>query len=85
MSAQTEEMDVAISNMESSDEEARAAHIVRGIAGVEAARILPRGIWMRYRPRDVTPGQIIEALIDEDFKATLVQDSASGETGVVNY
>ncbi|HSI62621.1 MAG TPA: hypothetical protein VLE43_05865 [Candidatus Saccharimonadia bacterium] len=85
MSPLTAELDVAIANMEMEEHEERASEVVRKIPGVEAARLIPGGIWMRYRPKDTDRKQIVQALVDEGFEATLFQDSASGETGHVSY
>jgi hypothetical protein len=85
MSPLTAELDVAIANMDTEAQEERAAEVVRGIPGVEAALLIPGGIWMRYRPNDTDPKSIMQALGDEGFRATLFQDSASGKTGRVSY
>jgi hypothetical protein len=85
MSPLTAELDVAIANMDTEAQEERAAEVVRRIPGVEAARLIPGGIWMRYRPKDVDEKRIMHALADEGFRATLFQDSATGKTGRVSY
>lgn len=85
MSKQTEELDVAVANMDTKIMEERAGEIVRQLPGVEAARLIPGGIWMRYRPEDIDQKRIMQALSDEGFRATLFQDSATGKTGHVSY
>jgi hypothetical protein len=85
MSKLTAELDLAIANMDTEILEQRASEVVRGIPGVEAARLIPGGIWMRYRPGDVDEKGILGALHDEGFRATLFQDSATGKTGKVSY
>lgn len=85
MSKLTEELDVAIANMDTEILEEKASEAVRRIPGVEAARLIPGGIWMRYRPGDTDQKRILQALSDEGFRATLFQDSATGKTGRVSY
>lgn len=85
MSKLTAELDLAIANMNTEILEQRASEVVRRIPGVEAARLIPGGIWMRYRPSDTDERRIIKALHDEGFRATLFQDSATGKTGHVSY
>jgi hypothetical protein len=85
MSQPTAELDVAIANMGTEAAEERAGEVVRRIPGVEAARLIPGGIWMRYRPANVDEKRIMRTLSDEGFRATLFQDSATGKTGHVSY
>jgi hypothetical protein len=85
MSQLTEELDVAIANLEFEDQEERASRVIRNIEGVEAARLIPGGIWMRYRPDDTDEKEIVETLVHQGFEVTLFQDSASGKIGHVVY
>ncbi|RBP42418.1 hypothetical protein DES53_106124 [Roseimicrobium gellanilyticum] len=85
MSKLTAELDLAIANMDTELMEERAAEVIGRLPGVEAARLIPGGIWMRYRPEDINEQSIKRALHDEGFRPTTFQDSATGKTGRVSY
>lgn len=59
MSKLTAELDLAIANMDTEFLEGRASEVVRRIPGVEAARLIPGGIWMRYRPENTDERRVI--------------------------
>ncbi len=81
MNAINEEVDLAIPNMHSPEDEARAGQILRELPGVTGVRLVQRGAWISYRPATITHDAICAALRKVGFRANTFQDSATGEVG----
>lgn len=80
-----EELDIAVHDLDGQEREEEAKAALRSLAGVDAVRIIERGIWLRYRATTVSSAQIVAALRQAGFDATVFQDSATGETTPVKY
>lgn len=76
---QLEELDLVINGMEDPADETRVQSLLSRMHGVQAARIIPEGAWIRYEPEHVTKEKICQALTQAGFEAQLFQDSLSGE------
>jgi len=81
MNATNEEVDLAIPNMHSREEETRAGQILRGLPGVTGVRLVQRGAWIAYRPATITHERICAALRHVGFRVNTFQDSATGFVG----
>ena len=79
------ELDLAVQNLDGSDQEKTAAAVLRSLPGVGAVRILERGIWLKYRPGVVAKEGVLAALREAGFDARLFQDGASGAEGRVEF
>ena len=80
MQVTNEEVDFAIPNMHSPEDEARAGQILKGLPGVTGVRLVQRGAWVSYHPQTISHGRICDALRGGGFRASTFQDSATGET-----
>lgn len=78
MSRFTEELDVAIHNMETPATADHISGIVRRLPGVEASRLIPGGVWMRYRPEDTNEECLLQDLENHGIRATPLEASGSG-------
>ncbi len=76
-----EELDLAVPNLNTAEDEARAGEILRKLRGVESVRIIERGIWVSFRPDTIHHQAICDALQKAGYAATVFQDSETGETG----
>ncbi len=79
-----EELDLIVLNMDLQADEERAKSLLRKLHGVEAARIIQEGVWIRYNPAQLKKEKVLKVLQEAGFKASLFQDSLSGETGDVS-
>lgn len=75
-----EELDLVIQGMQGQADEERLGKVLHQIGGVQAARIIPEGAWLRYEPARVTKEAVCDAVRKAGFKVTLFQDSLSNET-----
>ncbi len=76
----SEELDLVIRGMQGQPDEERVRLILMKLPGVQAARIIPEGAWIRYEAARITKDNICDAVRQAGFKATLFQDSFSKET-----
>ncbi|MEO7932272.1 MAG: hypothetical protein ABIT76_03840 [Chthoniobacterales bacterium] len=76
-----EELDLAVPNLNTAEDEAKAGKILQKLRGVEGVRIIERGIWVSFRPATIHHDAIIDALQKGGYKASLFQDSETGEMG----
>ena len=76
-----DELDLMIHNMDTPAQEKEVQSALQGMAGVEAARIVQGGVWLRYRPDAITKEQITAQLHQAGYRAGVFQDSKSGATG----
>lgn len=79
-----EEADLAIPNMQSLEDEARAGAVLRGLPGVTGVRLVQRGAWVSYHPETISHDQICRALRHVGFRAGTFQDSATGVVGTTS-
>lgn len=79
-----EEADLAIPNMQSLEEEARAGGVLRSLPGVTGVRLVRRGAWVSYHPETISHDQICRALRHAGFRAGTFQDSATGVVGTTS-
>jgi copper chaperone CopZ len=78
---QVAELDLAIPDMNSEDDEIRVSAALKGIKGIQFVRILPRGAFVRYHPDTIAAGAIVANLHHAGFRASTFQDSKTGKTG----
>ena len=81
MNATNDEVDLAIPNMHSREEEARAGQILRELPGVTGVRLVQRGAWVAYRAATISHDRICQALRHAGFRVNTFQDSATGIVG----
>jgi len=81
MNATNDEVDLAIPNMHSRDEEVRAGQILRALPGVTGVRLVQRGAWVAYRAATISHERICLALRHAGFRVNTFQDSATGFVG----
>ncbi len=79
-----EELDLVLSTMQTPEEERLVQQALEGIPGIQAARIVPEGAWIRYEPGRVTKEQVCAVLNEAGFAPQFFQDSLSGETAEVS-
>lgn len=79
-----EEVDLAIPNMQSLDDETRAGSVLRGLPGVTGVRLVQRGAWISYHPETISHDKICLALRHAGFRAGTFQDSATGTVGTTS-
>ena len=76
-----EELDLAIPDMNTEDDEKQVGVLLTGIKGIQFVRILPRGAFVRYQPNAITGDAIVAELHNGGFRASTFQDSKTGRTG----
>lgn len=79
-----EELDLVITTMQTSEEERIVQQALERIPGVQAARVVSEGAWIRYDSSQVTKEKVCAALTEAGFAPQLFQDSLSGETNEVS-
>lgn len=84
MNAINEEVDLAIPNMHSREDEVRAGRILHDLPGVTGVRLVQRGAWVSYRPATISHEAICGALQRAGFRASTFQDSATGAVGLTS-
>jgi hypothetical protein len=83
---QWEELDLVIHNMDSVTGEREVENILKSMIGrgIETARIMDEGVWLRYDPARITKETICQTLHQSGFRAGVFQDSYSGKTGIAS-
>jgi hypothetical protein len=76
-----DELDLAIANMGSEEEEIRAGEVLRGLRGIYAVQLMERGALVSYRSDVISMEEITTTLHRAGFRAGVFQDSATGKTG----
>ena len=76
-----DELDLAIPNLNTEEDEERAGAVLKGMRGVVDVRMMQRGAFVRYHGQTVTHEAIIYALHHAGFRASVFQDSKTGKTG----
>lgn len=82
--APLEELDLVLSTMQTPEDEKRVEQVLKGLPGVQAARIIPEGAWIRYEPNRVTKEKVAQKLDEAGFPSAFFQDSLSGVTTEVS-
>ena len=82
--ASLQELDLIILNMEGQADEQKVQQILQKARGIDAARLIQEGVWIRYNPELTTKEKLCGLLTDAGYPTTLFQDSLSGETGDVS-
>jgi hypothetical protein len=80
MNGPFEELDLMIHNMTTPVDEAAVQKLLAGLPGVNAARIVQGGVWLRYSA-GITKEQIVAMLHQAGYRAGVFQDSKSGHLG----
>lgn len=80
--AASEELDLAIPDMDTDGAEERVKVALEKIPGIQSVRLLQRGAFIRYNPIGITKEEITTLIRRAGFRASTFQDSKSGETGV---
>ena len=78
----TEELDLAIPDMDTGRAEVRMKEILERLPGIQAVRLLERGAFIRYNPLGIDKDRICAAIRQSGFRASTFQDSKTGATGV---
>lgn len=76
-----EELDLAIPNMDTEELEIRAGEVLRGLRGVHAVQLIERGALISYRGDVIALDEMVGALRQSGFRASVFQDSKTGRTG----
>ncbi len=81
-----QELDLVIHNMDSATSEREVEKILKTMIGmgIETARIMDEGVWLRYDPARLTKETICQTLHQSGFRAGVFQDSYSGKTGIAS-
>lgn len=76
-----EELDLAIPDMDSPTAELAVKASLEKLPGVISVRLLERGAFARYNPNVITKDQICVAVRQAGYRASIFQDSKTGQTG----
>lgn len=77
-----EELDIAIPDMLTESDEKKAGHMLRQLHGVAGVRVVQRGALVAYRAAVITKDEICRALRQVGYRASVFQDSKTGQTGL---
>lgn len=77
-----EELDIAIPDMLTETDEVKAGQALRQLPGVGTVRMVQRGAWIAYRAESINKDEICNALRQVGYRASVFQDSKSGQTGL---
>lgn len=80
-----EEIDLAVSDMNSPGEQLHAQQVLQALPAIRGMRFVERGIWISYNPVGIAPGQIVSALRNAGFRASVFQASETGQTGSASF
>jgi hypothetical protein len=76
-----EELDLVVHNMDTEAAERSVEQLLKFMPGIDAARIMGEGVWLRYDAATITKETICQSLHQSGFRAGVFQDSFSGKTG----
>ncbi|MDZ4289767.1 MAG: hypothetical protein U0984_17515 [Prosthecobacter sp.] len=79
------ELDLAIANLDFPGQEQELLALLRDLPGVRTVHIQEQGALLQYNPAGTSKDQIIARLRQAGYRATVFQDSATGETGKVDF
>ena len=77
-----EELDIAIPDMLTESDEMKAGNALRQLRGVAGVRMVQRGALVAYRADSITKDEICHTLRQEGYRASVFQDSKTGQTGL---
>jgi len=77
-----EELDLAIPDMDSETAELAVKASLEQLPGIVSVRLLERGAFVRYNANVITKDQICIAVRQAGYRASIFQDSKSGQTGL---
>ena len=77
-----EELDLAIPDMDSKTAELAVKASLEQLPGIVSVRLLERGAFARYNASMINKDQICAAVRQAGYRASVFQDSKSGQTGV---
>ena len=81
-----EELDLAIANLDFPEQEKELRALLESnLPGVRNVRIQEQGALIQYNPVGTNPDQIVKTLSQAGFRVTIFQDSATGQTGTVDF
>jgi hypothetical protein len=80
-----EELDLAIANLDFAQQEKDLQRLLEQQPGVLAVRIQEQGALIQYNPVGTSKDRLVDTLRQAGFRATVFQDSASGQTGTVDF
>jgi hypothetical protein len=80
--APSEELDLMVPDMDSAETETSVQSVLQRLPGIQAVRIIQRGVWIRYNPLGINPDEICTAIRQSGFRASIFQDSLTGRTGI---
>jgi hypothetical protein len=78
---ETEEVDLAIPNIHTEEAVKRGSGALSGLPGILGVRVIERGAFVRYDPKSTTKDEICHAFEQAGFRASVFQDSRTGDTG----
>ena len=78
----SEELDLAIPDMDSETAELSVKNSLEKLPGIISVRLLERGAFARYNPNVINKDQICIAVRQAGFRASVFQDSKTGQTGL---
>jgi hypothetical protein len=77
-----EELDLAIPDMDTETAELNVKASLERLPGMITVRLVERGAFARYNPNVINKDQICIAVRQAGYRASIFQDSKSGQTGV---
>jgi len=77
-----EELDLAIPDMDSKTAELAVKASLEQLPGIVSVRLMERGAFARYNPNVINKDQICTAVRQAGYRASVFQDSKTGQTGV---
>ncbi len=77
-----EELDLAIPDMDSEAGEIAVKAALHNLPGVVTVRLIERGAFIRYNPSTITKDQICTSIRNSGYRASVFQDSKTGQTGL---
>jgi len=78
----SEELDLAIPDMDSPGASNQVAALLKDIPGILQIRLVKRGAFIRYQPSVIDHARICALIRQAGFRASTFQDSETGDTGV---
>jgi hypothetical protein len=77
-----EELDLAIPDMDTETAEMNVKASLEQLPGMITVRLMERGAFARYNPNVINKDQICIAVRQAGYRASIFQDSKSGQTGL---
>ncbi len=77
-----EELALAIPDMDSKTAELAVKASLEQLPGIVSVRLMERGAFARYNANVITKDQICIAVRQAGYRASIFQDSKSGQTGL---